>query len=522
MSSTGVKQSPATPDVELVGQPVLNEQDLAALQVRQAELLRLLWDRRRIIFRAGVVSALASFLIAFFVIPKSYTSTAQLMPPDAQSSTGMAMMAAMAAKAGGGLAGMAGDLLGLKSSGALFIGVLRSQTAQDELIDRFHLQKVYGKKLIVDARKKLDANTMVSEDRKSGIISIAVTDHDPKRAADLANAYVDELNALVAQLSTSAAHRERVFLEDRLKVAKLDLDEAANSLAQFSSRNNTLDIQTEGKAMLDAASTLAGQLVAAQAELEGLRQIYTDNNARVKALSARVGELRKQLEKLGGVPSGTGSITAASASNSAAVPAADPTSSSQAPDITSGRIGSLPFPTIRNLPLLGAKYADYYRRAKIQETVFELLTEQYELAKVEEAKETPSVKVLDPGQVPEQKSFPPRLLIISLGTFLGVACTLVWVVGSQSWEQTASTDPRKMLAQEIAASVKARLPWSANGSAGANTSGALHDVAAENGNASGNGGAAANGNDTHGENGGAGLRAIWTRLRRGNGSDTSK
>ncbi len=100
-------------------------------------------------------------------------------------------------------------------------------------------------------------NTAISEDRKSGIITISVTDRDPQRAAAIANAYVDELNSLVAQLSTSAAHREREFLEDRLKVAKVDLDEASNQLAQFSSKNNTLDIQVEGKATSDAAGSLA-------------------------------------------------------------------------------------------------------------------------------------------------------------------------------------------------------------------------------------------------------------------------
>ena len=152
----------------------------------------------------------------------------------------------------------------------------------------------------MNARKMLDQNTAISEDRKSGIITISVTDRDPQRAAAIANAYVDELNSLVAQLSTSAAHREREFLEDRLKVAKVDLDEASNQLAQFSSKNNTLDIQVEGKAMLDAAGSLAGQLIAAESELQGLRQIYTDNNARVRALNARVSELRKQLNKLGG------------------------------------------------------------------------------------------------------------------------------------------------------------------------------------------------------------------------------
>jgi hypothetical protein len=116
----------------------------------------------------------------------------------------------------------------------------------------------------------------------------------------------------------------------------------------------------------------------------------------------------------------------------------------------------MPYPTIKSLPLLGAKYADYYRRAKIQETVYELLTEQYELAKVQEAKETPSVKVLDPARIPEKKSFPPRLVIMFLGTFLVFAMSVVWVMGSARWEEVDPQDPRKMLAQEVAATVRAR------------------------------------------------------------------
>src|SRR5437016_10462912 len=274
------------------------------------------------------------------------------MPPDTQSTSGMAMMAAMAAKSGAGLAGVTGDLLGLKSSGALFIGVLRSQTSQDRLIQQFDLRKVYGKRLVVDARTKLDESTSISEDRKSGIITINVTDHDPQRAAAMASAYVDQLNSLVSELSTSSAHRERMFLEERLKVAKLDLDDASNQLAQFSSKNNTLDIQQEGKAMLDEAGTIAGQLLAAQSQLQGLRQIYTDSNSRVRSLNARVGELRKQLEKLCGTQAKDVQGGAPSTGQSADPPAP--------------QTGGLPFPTIRSLPLLGAKYADHYRRAKIQ------------------------------------------------------------------------------------------------------------------------------------------------------------
>src|SRR5947208_6494426 len=140
----------------------------------QAEQLRLLWGRRRFFFRAVAAGLIVSTLVAF-LIPKSYTSTTQLMPPDPQSTSGMAMMAAMAVKAGGGLGSVAGDLLGLKSSGALFIGVLRSQTSQDRLIEQFDLRKAYGTRLFVDARRKLDESTSISEDRKSGIISISVT-----------------------------------------------------------------------------------------------------------------------------------------------------------------------------------------------------------------------------------------------------------------------------------------------------------------------------------------------------------
>jgi uncharacterized protein involved in exopolysaccharide biosynthesis len=451
VTQTATKQQPETAQEPVVGEVLLPRMPLDDSREWQAERLRLLWGHRQFFLRVGAIGLLVSTLVAF-LIPKSYISTTQLMPPDPQSTSGMAMMAAMAAKGGGGLAGVAGDLLGLKSSGALFIGVLRSQTSQDRLIQQFDLSKVYGTRLVVDARTKLDENTSISEDRKSGIITISVTDHSPQRAAALANAYVDELNSLVAELSTSSAHRERVFLEERLKVAKQDLDQAVNELAQFSSKNNTLDIQQEGKAMLDAAGTLAGQMIVAQSELEGLRQIYTDNNPRVRSLNARVVELRKQLEKLGG--------SKASSDNAATIADGRPGDPSAAHD------SGLPYPTIHSLPLLGAKYADYYRRAKIQETVYELLTEQYELAKVQEAKETPSVKVLDPGTIPEKKSFPPRLVIMFLGTFLVSAMSVVWVLGSTRWEEVDSQDPRKIFVQEVAGSLGARMLWaSRNGHA---------------------------------------------------------
>ena len=441
MTSTATKQAPLSPRVEIVDPRLINsnlppQEDSAR---RQAVVLRLLWDRRRFLLQCAAVGLLISTLVAF-LIPKSYTANEELMPPDSHSPTGMALMAGLAAQAGAGssngISGLAGDLLGLKNSGALFIGVLRSETAQTRLVEQFDLQRVYGRKLLVDARTKLDENTAIAEDRKSGIISISVIDHDPQRAASIANAYVSQLNSLVAELSTSAAHRERVFLDERLVVVKRDLDEATDQLAQFSSKNATLDMQTEGRAMLDAAGTLAGQLVAAQAQLEGLRQIYTNDNSRVRALNARVTELRNQLKKLGGTEA-----DAAKVGDGPAPP------------------NGMPYPTIRSLPMLGAKYSDFYRRAKIEETVFELLTEQSELAKVEEAKETPSVKVLDQARVPERKSSPARLMIMLLGTFLAFTLGIVGTLSAHQWRQTDVEDPRRVLAQEVVATLKTPKLW---------------------------------------------------------------
>jgi hypothetical protein len=165
----------------------------------------------------------------------------------------------------------------------------------------------------------------------------------------------------------------------------------------------------------------------------------------VRSLNARVAEFRKQLEKLGG--------TQPNGANGAAP------STGQPADPPAAQASGLPYPTIRSLPLLGAKYADYYRRAKIEETVYELLTEQYELAKVQEAKETPSVKILDPASVPEKKSFPPRLAIMFVGTFFVFGFSLVWVLGSTRWKEVDPRDPRKIFMKEIVGTLRAQAPW---------------------------------------------------------------
>ena len=386
---------------------------------RRIARLRLLWGQRKFLIRVAAYGLLAAALLAF-LIPKQYQSHAQLMPPD-QLNTSAAMLAALSSRTGG-LGGMAGDLLGVKSSGALFVGILQSRTVQDRLIEQFDLKDVYGAGRIEDARGALAERTSIGEDRKSGIISIAVRDRDPQRAAALAGAYVSELNRLVAEVSTSSARREREFLEQRLEVVNKELDEAAREFSQFASKNTTIDLKEQGRAMVEAAATLQGQLIVAQTELEVLKQTFTDQNVRVRSAQARVDELQRQLEKLGGLEAGPGSGT--------------------------GEKQAL-YPSIRQLPLLGVTYAELYRRTKIAEVVFELLTQQYELAKVQEAKEIPSVKVLDAPVTSSKKSFPPRLLIMAAGTLLSFAFGIAWVLGNMTWSEVDSADSGKTLAHEV-------------------------------------------------------------------------
>ena len=410
--------------------------------------LRLLWNNRNFVLQTGIFALVASTLIAA-LIPASYESTTRLMPPDSPSAAaglatavaGLTGSAALGGLAGPG--GIAGDILGIKSNSEVFVGILSSRTVQDKLIQQFDLKKLYGVRRMEDARKQLAKHTDITIDRKSQIIKFVVTDHDPKRAAAMGQAYVEELNRLVAELSTSSARRERIFLEERLQSVSKDLESAEKEFSQFASKNTAIDIKEQGKAMVEAAAVLQGQLIAAESQLEGLREIYSDNNVRVRAVRARIDELKNQLEKMAGKGEQLSAPT--------------------------GRQADPMYPSIRTLPLLGVTYADLYRRTRVQEAVFETLTKEYELAKVQEVKEIPVVKVLDSPNVPDKKSFPPYLLMTSLGMILGLCAASAWVLGRTSWEQTDSTEPSKVFAQEVLTTLRASLPKFARNGSGSQT-----------------------------------------------------
>jgi len=380
-------------------QPVLvdGEPSLAA------ELLLGVWRERRFVAKAFAIGLLVAAIISLLIPPK-YESTTRIMPPEKQGLAGLAAMLAAAGtdKAGSLVGGMVSDAVGVKSSGALYIGVLKSSTVQNTLVEHFDLRKVYHVRYEKDAREVLSDNTDINEDRKSGIVSITVIDRSQQRAMQMARAYIDALNGLTSELNTSAAHRERLFIEDRLKTVKRELDGASKELSEFSTKNLTLDVKEQGKAMVEGAAELTGELIAAESQLSGLEQIYTANNVRVRSLQARVTQLKNKLSELRG--------TQADATD----PNAD----------TGGDFGI----SIAKLPALGVSYYDLYRRVKIQETVFEILTKQYELAKVEEAKELPTIKVLDEATLPETKSSPKRRDITLLGGTLAATLAVAYIM----------------------------------------------------------------------------------------------
>jgi uncharacterized protein involved in exopolysaccharide biosynthesis len=411
---------PAT-EIEFPSPPATAESEVDQFAPGILAALQLVWEHRRWLSRVAAWALVISTVIAF-LIPNQYESSVSIMPPDSMNGSGT-MLAALASKASPDLAAMAGGLLGTKGSGALFVDLFRSRSVQDHVVDRLNLQKVYWSRYKQDARKKLNSRTGVSEDRKSGVISLTVADKNPQRAHDIAQAYVEELNYLVSQVSTSSARRERVFIEQRLTSVKSDLEDAEKQFGAFASKNSALDIKEQTKAMVESAGVLQGQLIASQSELQSLEQIYTGNNVRVRSLQARVNELKRQSQKLQGTD-------------------ASLVSDATQPDQM--------YPPIRKLPLLGVEWADLYRRMKIQETVYELLNQQYELARIQEAKEVPTVNLIDPADLPEKKSWPPRLLIIALLTVLSLAGAVVWIVGSERIQSLEHDDPRGQLAMRAA------------------------------------------------------------------------
>jgi capsule polysaccharide export protein KpsE/RkpR len=316
------------------------------------------------------------------------------------------------------LASGGGEILGMRAPEARFIAVLRSRTVADRLIDRFGLMTVYRTSLREGAWQALANHTVIIADRKTGLIFLTVQDRDRYRAAQIVEGYVAELDRLSSELNIGAAHRERLFLEERVAIIRGQMDNAADKLANFSSTHAVMAVEEQAKTLMESGARLQGQITALEAQRQGLEQIYNPNNVRVRQIAAQIPALKQRLRQMRG---------------SASVP-------DSSPDL---------MPSFAALPTLGVTYLNLWRENKILNTVYEVLTQQLELARVEEAKELPTVRVLDRPNVAEQRVWPRRKMIVLISCLLSLIFGVSWILLREKLQTLDDQHPIKSVLIEI-------------------------------------------------------------------------
>lgn len=331
-------------------------------------------SRRRMIIIITTIFFFLSIIISL-AMPKIYRATTKILPP--QQDTGLmgALMGSM-----GGMGALAGDFLGKGSPADMYVSILGSEAVSDAIIDHFKLMEVYDTKYRTDTYKILDKQVDISAGKKDGIISISVEDEDPKRAADMANAYVDEFSKLTVKLNISGAGKNRLFYEERLAKAKTDLSQAEDKLKIFQSKNKALDIIEQAKVTIAGVAQLQAQLAMQEVQLQTLRNQFTDSSQEVKNLKVAIVNLKSQIARL------------------------------------EGNSGGSSIPSVGSVPALGQEYLRLMREFKVQEAVVELLTKQYEMAKLSELKDVSTVQVIQKARVPDKKIKPKRFILIAIVT----------------------------------------------------------------------------------------------------------
>lgn len=379
------------------------------------DLALVLAVRKRFIFLCGFLAAVVTAIIVL-VIPVSFTATTTMLPPQ-QSSSASALLGSLgglASLAGGG-GGGAASMLGLKNPADLYIGLLQSETIADGLINRFHLMQVYKVKKMFKARKALkSATTILAE--KSSLIRISVKDHDPKRAAALANGYVEALHDLMSHLAVTEAGQRRMFFEQQLELEKNKLADAEVALEVTQNKTGIIQPQGQAEAVIMTITQLRAQISASEVELSALRTSATDQNSQVIQLQSQIAALRAQLADFEKGHAGSAKLA-----------------------------GNILTPTSQ-VPAASLEYIRKMRDVRYHETLFELLARQYEMAKVDEAKQGQMIQVVDPALVPEKKSWPPRALLTLLAAILGTMLASFWVILQAAYRQ-------KMQDPEMAAKI---------------------------------------------------------------------
>ena len=350
-------------------------------------------------FVAAIGAAIVSLLL-----PNIYTGTARILPPQQSASAAAALLSQVS----GGLAnlgGLTGGAFGLRNSSDLYVGMLRSRTVADNLIARFELRKLYGEDRVSDARKRLEKETTIVAGR-DGIITLEVDDRDAKRAAEIANGYVDELIKLTNVLAVTEASQRRLFFERQLLQAKDNLTAAEIAARQGLQKGGLAQVDAQGRSMIAVTARLRAEISAREVQLGAMRTFAAEGNPELQRTQQELEALRRELARVEG------------SSPIAALGKGD----------ASGGSG------LDNLGRL--------RDVKYYEFLYELLAKQFELAKIDEAKDAVVVQVMDKAIEPDRKSKPREWLIIPLSTLLGFFVSVIWVFIREAVARAAG-DPRR-------------------------------------------------------------------------------
>lgn len=365
-------------------------------EVSLLDTLVLLLRHKRFLLRFVLGTALLATVIAF-LLPVRYEAKLVLMPPQQNSSMSSALLGQLGSL--GSLASLAGGSLGMKNQSDMYVALLTSRTVEDAMIQRFNLMSEYDEKRMSDTRDKLESRTSVTASAKDGLIRITLEDRDPKRAAEMANGYVEEFRKLSASLAITEAARRRLFFDQQLRQAKDDLAVAEEAFKRTQQSTGVLQIDSQARSLIESAAILRGQVVAKQVQIQGMRSFAAEDNPNLILAKQELAALQAQLQRLTGSQQDEGSDLM----------------------LSKGRASQA-----------GLEYLRSLREVKYRETVFALLAKEYEIAKLDEAREGSIIQVVDPAVVPDKKSFPKRMFIILGATLLSFFLASFWIVLRES------------------------------------------------------------------------------------------
>jgi len=370
-------------DSETIGsQSVQAEREIEKIHFLEPFIV--LAKRKSLVLWTTLGAGLASAIVSLF-LPQIYTATTRVMPPQQSQSIASSMLGQL-----GPLAGVAGRDLGLRNPSDLYIALLRSRTVGDALIGEFSLVGVYRTKRHLDAERQLENATEILAG-KEGVISVSVSDRDAQRSADLANAYVLQMQRLTQTLAITEASRRRVFFEQEVLKAAKDLSDAELTLKKTQESTGIFQLDNQAKAVIESLSALQAQVASKEAQVQAMNTFATPENPELIRAQHELSALRSELSR-----------------------------------VSVGQSGQMP---LSKVPEAGLTYIRDVRNVKYRESLLELLTKQYEIARIDEGKDALVIQVLDKAQRPEARSWPHRSIIVMsvtmLAFFVSIVCAFV-------------------------------------------------------------------------------------------------